>query len=69
MTIDKLIAYICDCSGSHSEQLPTHVGEQVIAVLKAGQIVYEALLDLADEHGLVYEEAIQAWDAATKEDV
>jgi len=64
MTIDQLIAYVRDYSGSHSEQLPAHVGEQVIAALKAGQDMRAAFFGWD-----AYEDGCKDWDAATKEDV
>ena len=70
MSVDQLIAHIRDCSGSHSEQLPAHVGEQVIAVLRAGQGMYDEFKDLPDLFRSSIEtrlkRALDGWDAATK---
>jgi len=43
MSVEELIAHIQDCSGSHSEQLPAHVGERIIAALRAGRALAQAV--------------------------
>lgn len=40
---------------------------QVIAALKAGQVMYEALLDVAAEDGIVCVEAIEAYETVFSE--
>jgi hypothetical protein len=43
MSVEELIVSIRDCSGSHSEQLPAHVGERIIAALRAGRALAQAV--------------------------
>lgn len=74
MTLNQLIEYINDCSGSHSEQLPVNAAKRIIAALhrlerleKAGQAMRDNLFDATKEWKL--DEALKAWDKATKEDI